>query len=174
MIIVTKQLHYSNRLLVSLHYICVVCLLGHAVWNMIIQKCKLRRKCDGCSSCHRSWLDRIWERPRGDRVRVSQGSRIPLLCSGAVAFWGPPYDLIIPIQNMLMWCLWSKSTLLCINALTYAPTEAIFRKNMPCSYLVKGEIQILGSSLKGGSVHFISSGVNSSHILTVNLMYWIR
>lgn len=32
-IIVTKQLHGSNRLLVSLHYICVICLLGHADGN---------------------------------------------------------------------------------------------------------------------------------------------
>lgn len=101
-IIVMKQLHCSNRLLVSLHYIRVVWVLGHAVWNMLIQKCKWLKKCDGCSGFHWSCLDGIWERPHMVRVRVSQGSRIPVLSPRA----SPIIWLMAPVQNMLMWCLW--------------------------------------------------------------------
>lgn len=54
-------------------------------------------------------------------------------------------------------------------------SEAIFIKYILCSYLVSGERQVLGSCLKGGPVHLnLSSGLNSSPNIKINVLYWIR
>jgi len=69
-----------------------------------------------------------------ERVRVSPGSRIPVLSPRASAFPGPSYDWWHQFKSCLCdVCDW-KSCLLCINALTYisAPSEAIFLKYMQC------------------------------------------
>lgn len=172
-IVVTKQLRCSNRLLVSLHYICVVCLLGHAVWNMLIQKCK------GLKNVMAAVVfigHTLMQYGRG-HTWIGSGHPKKVQYPRASAFPGPSYDW----WHQFKMCFgdvsdW-KSCLLCINALTYiyAPSKAICLKYIPCPYLVKGERQVIGSSVKGGPVHLnLSSGLNSSPSLKMNFIYWIR
>lgn len=119
-IIVTKQLHCSNRLLVSLHYVCVVCLLGHAVQNRLIWKCK------GLKSVMAAVVFITYSLGYGrdhdihlDRVRVSPGSRISVLSPRDSALPSPSYDWWHQFQTCLCDISEWKSCLPWINALSY-------------------------------------------------------
>lgn len=105
-IIVTKQLHCFNRLLVSLHYVCVVCLLGHAVQNRLIWKCKGLKNVMAavvfitCSLGYGRGHD-----IHLGRVRLSKGSRISVLPPRASAFPSPSYDWWHQFQHVCVMSL---------------------------------------------------------------------
>lgn len=177
-IIVTKQLPHSNRLLVSLHYICLVCPLGHAVWNMPTQKCK--------------WLTNVMA------VVIFIGNFHPLMgygrqhtqigyeCPREVEYLCFPQGQMLfqayhmadgTSSNMLKWCLLLEvlSALhKCFNlhlCTQWSHLSKVYASFLPSKWKETGR----GSSLKGGHVHrSLRSGLNSTFSLKINVIYWIR